>query len=261
MPSTSRSRSAGPSRVGRPAGISPVVGTPRAGSPSSGCRDDRKRNDPERDRLSRQQALAEHEQHDRDDADGKHEVMHLAELPGEQHRPLKKIVPAAGHAKQARQLGHGDGQPRAGLEAHEDAVADQLHERAQSQHPSEHAKRGHSEACEARDLCIALRVAVRHRPHRAGNHERDGGGRSDRQLTRRPEQGVAEPAQQVAVDADLRRQAGKSGIGERNRDRVGRQRHAGDDVTTQPGRTVFRQPTRPAESAEATSVRSGAPTN
>ena len=108
------------------------------------------------------------------EADGKHEVMRLAELPGKQHGPFEKIVPAAGHAKQARQLGHGDGQPRAGLEAHEDAVADQLDEHAQPQQPGDQAKRRHGEACQAGDLRIALRVAIRHRPDGAGNHQRDG---------------------------------------------------------------------------------------
>ena len=77
---------------------------------------------------------------------------------------------------------------------------------------------------------IALHVAVRHRPDRAGDHQRDGGRRPDRELARRAEQRIAEPAEQIAVDADLRRQAGEPRIGERNRDRVGRKRDAGDDV-------------------------------
>ena len=132
----------------------------------------------------------------------------------------------------------------AGLEPHEDAVADQLHEPAQPQQPGDQAQHGYGEACEAGDLRVALRVSVRHRTDRSGNHQRDGGGGPDRQLTRRAEQGVAEPAEQVAVDPDLRRQAGQPGIGERNRDRVGRQRHAGDGIGRQPGRTIFRQPTR-----------------
>ena len=103
------------------------------GKPKHGGGDDRQGNNAERNGLSWQQALAEHQQHDRDDADGKYEVVGLADLPGEQHGPLEEIVSAAGHAKQARQLGHRDGQPRAGLEADQDAVADQLYERAQPQ--------------------------------------------------------------------------------------------------------------------------------
>ena len=156
--------------------------------------------------------------------------LHLAELPGKQQRPLEEIVPAAGHAEQARQLGHGDGQPGAGLEADEDAVADQLHQHAQPQQPGEQAKRGHGEGGEAGNLRVALRVPFGHRTHRSGDHQRDRRGRPDRQLAGRSEQRVAEPAEQVAVDADLRRQAGKPRIGERNRDRIGRQRHAGDDI-------------------------------
>ena len=216
---------------------------PERRKPKQRCSNDRQRDNAERDRLSGQQAFAEHEQPDRDDADGENEEVRLAELPGKQQDPLEKIVPAARHAEQARQLGHGDGQSRAGLEAHEDAVADQLHQHAQPQQPGDQAKRRHREGCEAGDLRVTLRVALRHRPHRSGNHQRDGGGRPDRQLTRRSEQGVAQTAQQIAVDADLRRQACKPGIGERNRDRVGRQGYAGDDIAGQPGSSVFSQPT------------------
>ena len=112
MPSTSRSRSAGPSKDGQAGRDLSRRRHPERGKPEHGCGDDRQGDDAERDRLARQQALAEHEQHDRDDADGEHEEVHLAELPGEQHGPLEKIVPAARHAEQARQLGHGDGQAR-----------------------------------------------------------------------------------------------------------------------------------------------------
>jgi hypothetical protein len=90
------------------------------------CGDDRQPNNSERDGFSRQPALAEHEQHDRGDTDCKHQVMGLAELPGKQHGPSEEIMPAARRANQARQLGHGDRQPRPGLEAYQDAVADQL---------------------------------------------------------------------------------------------------------------------------------------
>ena len=129
---------------GKPAGISPVTGTPSAGSPSSDAAN-RQRDNAERDRLPRQQALAEDEQQDRDDSDGQNEDLHLAELPGEQQRPLEKIVAAARHAEQAWQLGHGDGQAGAGLEADQDAVADQLHQDAQPQQPGEQAEPCHRE--------------------------------------------------------------------------------------------------------------------
>ena len=133
---------------------------PKRGKPKHGGGDDRQCNDAERDGLAWQQAFAEHQQHDRDDADGKYEVVGLADLPGEQHGPLEKIMPAAGHANQARQLGHRDGEARAGLEADQDAVADQLYERAQSQQPSDQTKYRHREAGEACDLRIVLCVAL-----------------------------------------------------------------------------------------------------
>ena len=59
--------------------------------------------------------------------------MQLRELTDEQYGTLKKIVSAASDAKQAWQLGHRDRQARAGLEAHQDAVTDELNEAAQPQ--------------------------------------------------------------------------------------------------------------------------------
>ena len=122
-------------------------------------------------RVSRQPALAEHEQHDRGDTDCKHQVMGLAELPGKQHGPSEEIMPAARRANQARQLGHGDRQPRPGLEAYQDAVADQLDEFTQAQRPSSQAQRGDGKAGEAGYLRVTLCVALRHRPHGSRDHQ------------------------------------------------------------------------------------------
>ena len=107
-------------------------------------------------------------------ADREHDELCLADLSGKQHRPLEKIVSAAGHAEQAWQLGHRDGQSRAGLEAHQDAVADQLYERTQPQQPGNQAENRHGEAGKAGDLRIALHVAARHFPDGARNHQRYG---------------------------------------------------------------------------------------
>ncbi len=182
-------------------------------------------------------------QHDRDDADDENEVLHLTELPGQQKGPFEKVVAPALHAKKAWQLGHGNRQAGAGLEAHENTVADQLYQHAQPQQPGEQAERRHREGGEAGDLRVTLHVSLSHGPHRSGNHERDGGSGPDGELTRGSEQGIAETAQQVAVDANLRRQACKAGIGKGNRDRVGRQGYPGDDIAEQPGSAVFSQPT------------------
>ena len=95
---------------------------------------------------------------------------------------------------------------------------------------------------EARDLRVALRVTVRHRSHGSSDHQRNGGSRPDREMAREAEQGVAQAAKQIAVDAHLRRQAGKPRIGKRNRNRVGGQGHPGNDIGGQPGGAVLRQP-------------------
>ena len=96
--------------------------------------------------------------------------------------------------------------------------------------------------CEAGDLRVALRVTVRHRSHGTGDHERNGGSRPDRELARGAEQGVAQAAEQIAIDAHLRRQACKPRIGKRNRNRVGGQGYPGNDIAGQPGGAVLRQP-------------------
>lgn len=83
-------------------------------------------------------------------------------------------MPAARDTDQARQLGHGDRQTGAGLEADEDAVADQLDEFTQPQQPSDQAQRGHREAGEAGDLGETVCVATRHRPDGASDHQGDG---------------------------------------------------------------------------------------
>ena len=168
--------------------------------------------------------------------------MNLGELPGQQEGSFKEIVAAALHAEQAWQLGHGDGQAGAGLEAHQDAVADQLHERAQTQQPGEETKHGDSKSCEAGDLRVALCITLRHRSHGTGDHERNCGSRPDRKLARGAEQGVAQAAEQIAIDAHLRRQPCEPRIGKRNRNSVGGQGYPGNDIAGQPGGTVLRQP-------------------
>ena len=106
----------------------------------------------------------------------------LAKLRGQQHEPLEKIVAAAPYAKKTRQLGHRDGQGRAGFEADEDTVADQFHQPAEPQQPGNEAEERYNETREAGDLRIVNRVSRRHGPDRAGNHQRDRGGGSDREL-------------------------------------------------------------------------------
>ena len=82
------------------------------------------------------------------------------------------------------------------------------------------------ESRKACNLHIALRIAFGHLNHAGCDHQRDRRCGPDGELPRRAEHRVAEPAQQVAVNADLRRQAGKRRIGERDRDRIGGQSNA-----------------------------------
>ena len=59
-------------------------------------------------------------------------------------------------------------------------------EHAQPQQPGDQAKGRHGEAGKAGDLRIMLRVTTSHFPNGAGNHERDSGCRSDRELREEP---------------------------------------------------------------------------
>jgi hypothetical protein len=64
-----------------------------------------------------------------------------------------------------------DSQSGSGLEADENAVADQLHQNAELKDPNDHAERGYGEARQARDLGVALRIPARHRTHNSGDHK------------------------------------------------------------------------------------------
>ena len=118
-----------------------MVGTPSAGSPNTDRRHDRQSDDAQvptgRPGNKRSPSRSSSE---RERAEREHEVLHLPELADEQHRPFEEIVSAAGNAEQAWQLGHHDRQPGAGLEAHQDTVADQPHQHAEPQQPCDQAK-------------------------------------------------------------------------------------------------------------------------
>ena len=117
-----------------------------------------------------------------------------------------------------------------------------LHENAELEKPGNQAKQCHRECGKARDLRVSHRVSCRQRSDGAGHHQRDRRGGTDRQLARRSEQRIAEAAEQIAVDADLGLQTGQARIGQRHRDRIGGERHAGDHIVTQPRRFICGKP-------------------
>src|SRR5262249_37588840 len=107
---------------------------------------------------------------------------------------LEEIMPPAGDTKKTWQLRHGDGEASPNFETDKDAVAYQLNERAQPKQPSQKAQSCHGERCKTCYFEIALRVAIGHCPDGSGNHERNGGSRSNGKLARRPKQGIAQSA-------------------------------------------------------------------
>ena len=185
--------------------------------------------------------------------------MNAADLSDKRDQAIEEITTAAGNAEQARQLRHNDGQPRTGLEADQNAVADQPHQQAEPEEPGDQAKSRDGKGSNTRNLGIADRIARREGSDRSRGHQRDRRGRADRKLARRAEQRIADAAQHIAVDADLRRQAGERRIGQRHRDRVSRKRHAGNDIGAKPGGTVFGEPLRGRKELCSVQLHDGSP--
>ena len=75
---------------------------------------------------------------------------------------LEEMLAAARDAEQLRQLRHRDGQRRSGLEAEQDRLADEVDQRAQPQHPRQHAHRRHDQRGQRRDVRPARRIALGH---------------------------------------------------------------------------------------------------
>ena len=234
-------------KLGSPLGMLPVTGMPCAGRAKQGRNKDRQGDDDEPDGLTRQKARAKQEQRDRHEPDRQNDPMDIAELAEEPDQAIEEIVPTAGDPEEAGQLRHDDGEPGAGLEANQNAVADQAHQHAEPEDPGNQAQDRHGKGRHAGNLRVSDRIACRQRPDRARDHQRDRRGRTNRKLTRRAQQRVADAAQHVAIDADLRRQAGERRVGKRHRNRVSRQRHAADDVGRQPGGAISGEPVRRRE--------------
>ena len=192
-----------------------MTGTPSAGRPSSVATTIDSDDHGKPDRLARQKPLAEQQQQDRHKPDRQHDPVDAAELAGELDQAIEEIVPAAGDAEQARQLRHDDGQARAGLEADQNAVADQAHQHAEPENPGDQAEqpppqrppgwrsgayRTASPPASAPTVPAIISEIAEVGPTASWRDD--------------AEQRVADAAQHVAVDADLRRQAGKRRIGQ-----------------------------------------------
>jgi hypothetical protein len=160
--------------------------------------------------------------------------MGLADLLGEfdqgrgeipvHHRDAEQLAELAGHDAE-RDAAEEPDQDRAGEE-----VDDEAHAR--------HAADDHDHACSDRQGCRQLQVehqvAVGHRHQQRCDHGAGGGVGTDHQLPRGAEQGVDQYRQHAGIEADLGREAGQRGVGDRRRDLHRGHRQPGDDVTRQP---------------------------
>ncbi|MGY4460652.1 hypothetical protein ACVWYI_004612 [Bradyrhizobium sp. LB13.1] len=192
--------------------------------------------------LPGRRRYADQQQQQCDRADRQHQRVDLAELPCQLDGPVEEIVAAAGDTKQARQLAHDDGESRSCLEPDQDAVADEAHEHAELEQPGDEAQHRYGEGRETCDLRITRRITAGERPDGRSDHQGDGRGRADRKLSRRSQQGIADTAEHVAIDTNLRWQTGQRRIGERNRDSVGGERDARDGVGGEPFTPIGRKP-------------------
>ncbi|MGC0388529.1 hypothetical protein ABIF91_000883 [Bradyrhizobium sp. USDA 241] len=192
--------------------------------------------------LSRQKPFAEQQKRERHRADRQDEKVEISELTSQPQRAIEEIMPTARDAEQARQLAHDDGEPGAGLEADQYAVADQADEDAELEQPTDEAQDRDRKSRKAGDLRVSHCVPAGEHPDRGGNHQRNCRGRADRELPRRPEQRIADTAEHVAIDANLRRQAGERRIGQRYGNRVRGQRYSGHCVRCQPFAAIDHKP-------------------
>src|SRR6202035_4267159 len=100
-------------------------------------------------------SFAEEQEQDRSCSNCQYEQIDVAELTREPDCPVEEVVPAAGHAEQARQLTHYDCEPGSRLEADENAVADQTDKNAQLEKPRDQAKQCHRACSKACDLRVS----------------------------------------------------------------------------------------------------------
>jgi hypothetical protein len=184
----------------------------------------------ERDRSARQILLSQYEQRQRNHAEREHRQIRVRKLTAENREPLEKALSAALHAEKLRELRERDRQGRARLEAQQNGFADEIDERAETQQPRDNAHHGDEQGRQRCYGCPASRVAFGHAGDGQADEHRDRRSGADRELARRPEERVEQPADEVAVDAVLRRQPGKRSVRERNRNAVSSEGNAGHHV-------------------------------
>src|SRR4030095_10055295 len=118
----------GRTKLGSPLGISPVTATPSAGRPNPVATMIDRMTTASATGPPRKRPRAEQEQQDRHQPDRQHDPVDAVELPDQRDQAIEEIAPAAGNAKQTRQLRHDDGEPGASLEADQNAIADQAYQ-------------------------------------------------------------------------------------------------------------------------------------
>jgi hypothetical protein len=155
----------------------------------------------------REQPVPRHQKTECRQPDGERQRVRVADLLGQRVDPAEEVIAAARHAEQLRQLRRGDGQPCAGLEPQQHRLADEVGEGAEPQRPGDHTQYGHLQRRQRGDRAEVHRIAGGERGNTRADQHRDGGRRPYGEVARRSQRRVAEPTEQVPVDAHLGRQA------------------------------------------------------
>ena len=159
-------------------------------------------------------------------------------------KALEEIAAAPFEAQELRQLGGGDIERRAGLEARHDRIGEEIGEVGQAEEAAAKGDHADHEGDGGRQGRRPRRIAGAEGGDAGGDGERQCRGRAHRQLPARSEHGIGEARGEVAVKAGNRRQAGQRGIGQRFGNDEGGERQAGDAVRPQPLQRVASEPFR-----------------
>ena len=158
--------------------------------------------------------------------------------------PLEEADGYALDAEQLRELRRCDVDRRAGLEAGDDRVRQEVRHVRQAEIPPPDSDQSNQQRDARAERNDPGRIAAAQRGDAGGDRDCQGRCRADRELSAGAEQGVGDPRHQVAVEARDRRKIRERGVGKRLGDGKGRERQAGDDVRSYAPTAVTPHPLR-----------------
>ena len=205
--------------------------------------------------------VAEREQHgQRGQTERRGRAVQLVEVPEHLAHLAEERRGVLLDAEQLAELRGSHDEGDAGEVAHEHRPRQQVGERAEPQHPADHAaRRDHQRQCRRQRHPV---VAGGHqRAERGGRHQRRRRLRADRELARRAQDDVHGQAADHRPQRCLGWDAGHLGVRHHLRDQVRRHGDAREQVAAQPAALVAADPPGSSSAAEVSGreIRAGAP--